>query len=224
MLVARNSQVAEGALVAVLDPCRRDHLGADETGTEPPSLPPERLDADARHRREHDPGRHLDVRRSTRNPAGSQASGDGIGGVLTGVDRGGTMRDRRRPVRRRPFHVQGVQEAVVKEVVLTPDGYKKLQTGDRGAVDRSPPRRRRAHPNRARVRRYRGERGIRLRKERPGPSRSAHCDARGAAQERPRRHAEGDPLGRGLGRDEGAAQGHGLEQDGRVPRRRLGGG
>jgi transcription elongation factor GreA len=37
------------------------------------------------------------------------------------------MRDRRRPVRRRPFHVQGSRRPVVKEVVLTPDGYKKLQ-------------------------------------------------------------------------------------------------
>ena len=60
MLVGRDAQVAEGALVAVLDPGRGDHLRADEPGAEPPSLPPERLDADARHRREHDPRRHLD--------------------------------------------------------------------------------------------------------------------------------------------------------------------
>jgi transcription elongation factor GreA len=37
------------------------------------------------------------------------------------------MRPRRRPVRRRPFHVLGSRRTVVKEVILTPDGYKKLQ-------------------------------------------------------------------------------------------------
>src|SRR3954471_2601764 len=103
-------------------------------------------------------------------------------------------------------------------------GLQEAPGRDRGVVDRAPPRGRGAHPHRARVRRHHGERGVRLREERPGPSRGADRDARGTAQERARRHEEGDPLGRGLGRHQGAAQGHGLEQDGRVPRRRLGGG
>src|SRR5947209_6648918 len=47
--------------------------------------------------------------------------------VLTGVARGGTIRPRRRPVSRRPFHFAGSRRTVVKEVILTPDGYKKLQ-------------------------------------------------------------------------------------------------
>src|SRR5262245_14740320 len=58
---------------------------------------------------------------------GSPAFGDGIGGMLTGVDRGGTIRPRRRPVCRRPFHVLGFRRTEVKEVILTPEGYKKLQ-------------------------------------------------------------------------------------------------
>ena len=56
----RDAQVAERPLVAVLDPGRGDHLRADETGAEAPSLAPKSLDADAGHRREHDPRRHLD--------------------------------------------------------------------------------------------------------------------------------------------------------------------
>jgi hypothetical protein len=60
MLVGRDTQVAEGALVAVLDPGRGDHLRADETGAEPSPLAPKRLDRDAGHRRQHDPRGHLD--------------------------------------------------------------------------------------------------------------------------------------------------------------------
>ena len=61
VLVGRDAQVAERALVAMLDPRRGDHLRADETGAEAPSLAAKRLDADAGHRREHDPRRHLDA-------------------------------------------------------------------------------------------------------------------------------------------------------------------
>ena len=60
VLVGRDAQVAERALVAVLDPGRGDHLGADETGSEAPSLPPKRLDRDAGHRCEDDPRGYLD--------------------------------------------------------------------------------------------------------------------------------------------------------------------
>ena len=60
VLVTRDAQVAEGALVAVLDAGRRDHLRADEAGAEPSSLSPKSLDADAGHRRKHDSRRHLD--------------------------------------------------------------------------------------------------------------------------------------------------------------------
>ena len=60
MLVGGDAEVPEGLLVAVLDAGARDHLRADETGSEAASLAPERLHADARHRREHEPRRHLD--------------------------------------------------------------------------------------------------------------------------------------------------------------------
>ena len=54
-LVFRDTQVAERALVAVVDAGAAHHLGADETGAVTPTLPPERLHAHARHRREHEP-------------------------------------------------------------------------------------------------------------------------------------------------------------------------
>jgi transcription elongation factor GreA len=55
------------------------------------------------------------------------ASSDGIGGELTSVDRGGTIRPP--PTAGKPPAVScsGVQEEVVKEVILTQSGYKKLQ-------------------------------------------------------------------------------------------------
>ena len=61
MLVGRDPQVAERPLVPVLDPGAGDHLGADEPGPVAAALAAERLDADAGHRREDDPGRDLDV-------------------------------------------------------------------------------------------------------------------------------------------------------------------
>ena len=224
MLVGRDAQVAERALVPVLDPGRRDHLRADETGAEPSSLPPKGLDADAGHRCEHDPRRHLDpadrprLQEVYRHPAMVSVA------RLTRVDRGGTIRPRRRPFAAGRFMFWGPGGLTLKEVILTPDGLQEAPGRDRGAVDRTAARGRGADPHRARVRRHRRERRVRLGEERPGPSRGAHRDARGAAQERARRHEEGDPLGRGQRRDEGPAQGHGLEQDGRVPHRRLGGG
>ena len=60
VLVTRDAQVAEGALVAMLDPGRRDHLRADEPGSEAAPLSPERLDAHASHRCQDDPRRYLD--------------------------------------------------------------------------------------------------------------------------------------------------------------------
>ena len=60
MLVAGDPQVAERALVAVREPAGRDHLGADEPRAEPTALPPERLHADTRHRRQHDARGDLD--------------------------------------------------------------------------------------------------------------------------------------------------------------------
>ena len=57
---ARDPQVAERALVPVLDARAADHLGADEPGAVAAALAAERLHADAGHRREHEPARDLD--------------------------------------------------------------------------------------------------------------------------------------------------------------------
>ena len=61
MLGGGDPQVPECPLVAVLETGARDHLRADETGAEAAALTAERLDADARHGRQDEPGRNLDV-------------------------------------------------------------------------------------------------------------------------------------------------------------------
>ena len=55
MLVRADPQVAERALVAVLEAGAADHLGAHEPGPEPASLAAKGLHADTGHRGEHDP-------------------------------------------------------------------------------------------------------------------------------------------------------------------------
>ena len=70
----------------------------------------------------------------------------------------------------------------VKEVILTPEGYKKLKAGDRAPLDRQASRGRRAHQRRARVRRHRRELRVRRREERAGDARAPHRAARGAAR------------------------------------------
>ena len=61
MLVRRDPEVPERALVPVLDPRAADHLGAHEACAVAPSLPAKCLHADACHRREHEARRDLDV-------------------------------------------------------------------------------------------------------------------------------------------------------------------
>jgi transcription elongation factor GreA len=106
----------------VLDPRARDHFRADEPGAVPAALAAERLDADAGHRREHDPRRDLDVA----DPPGLAQihAGQGIRGLLTLMGDGGTIRTRRRRGRSGRFMPE---RSSLKEVILTPDGYKKLQ-------------------------------------------------------------------------------------------------
>jgi hypothetical protein len=67
-LVGGDPQIAQRALVSVLQARAADHLGADKARAEAPSLAPEGLDADAGHRREHEPRRDLDVA----NPPGAK--------------------------------------------------------------------------------------------------------------------------------------------------------
>ena len=102
MLVAADPQVAEGALVPVLDPGAGDHLRADEPGAEAAPLPAEGLDAHSRHGSEDDPGRQLD----RPDPPGFVQFHAHAGMVarppLTTLAAGGTIRPRRRPSRR-PF-------------------------------------------------------------------------------------------------------------------------
>ena len=60
VLVGRHAQVAERALVPMLDARAADHLGAHETCPETASLAPERLHADTSHGGEDEPRRDLD--------------------------------------------------------------------------------------------------------------------------------------------------------------------
>jgi len=95
--------------------------------------------------------------------------GDGIGGVLTRVDRGGTIRPP--PTAGSPPAVScsGSRRRVVKEVILTPQGFKKLQA----EIEELSTVRRRDVAERIRIarefRRHHGERGVRLREERTRP-------------------------------------------------------
>ena len=59
MLVRRDAQVSECPLVLVVQAGAADHLRADQSGAEAAALAPERLHADAGHRREHETGRNL---------------------------------------------------------------------------------------------------------------------------------------------------------------------
>ena len=61
MLVGGDAQVVHRALVAVLDPGHRDHLGADEPGAVATALTTKCLHADARHRREDEAAGDLDL-------------------------------------------------------------------------------------------------------------------------------------------------------------------
>ncbi len=61
VLVAGDAEVAERALVPVLDPGAADHLRADEPGAEAAPLAAERLHADTGHRRQDEARRDLDV-------------------------------------------------------------------------------------------------------------------------------------------------------------------
>ena len=125
-LVGRDAQVAERALVAVVQAARGDHLGAHEARAEAPPLPPEGLHRDAGHGRQHDAARHLHG--ADAPGVGQAARGDGHArrvpaGGSTGV---ATIRD---PA----WRPRGVGCAVppegplAKEIVLTREGYDKLR-------------------------------------------------------------------------------------------------
>ena len=132
MLVGGDAQVAERALVAVLDAGAADHLRADEARAEAPSLAPERLHADARHRREHEPRRHLDGA----DPPGF-AKVDHAIGTWYGLAAACVLTARRvratiparvgAPRRALPFTRVCLEAFAVKDVILTPEGYEKLK-------------------------------------------------------------------------------------------------
>ncbi len=106
VLVSGDAEIAEGALVAVLDACHGDHLRAHEAGAVAAALAPERLYAHARHRRQHEARRDLDVADA---PALAQLDRNAVQHCLRMVDagidrsriRGYHSRPRRRSIRRR---------------------------------------------------------------------------------------------------------------------------
>src|SRR5262249_4126722 len=127
VLVGCHAQVAERALVPVLDPGTGNHLGADEACTEAASLAAESLHADAGHRGEHDARRHRDV---SDPPALGQPVPHAADRRRIAVDEGPSRGYHPAPPegRYRPtgsFFRSGGRE--LKEVILTPEGHKKLQ-------------------------------------------------------------------------------------------------
>src|SRR4029450_8618443 len=128
VLVRGDAEVAERPLVAVLEPGAADHLGADETGAETAPLPTKGLHADPCHRREHDARRDLDgpdlpLRRQIdlhRARNRSRVSLTSSGGI-------GTMPPPRGPVFGPRLFCWELRRLFVKEVILTPEGYKKLK-------------------------------------------------------------------------------------------------
>ena len=88
---ARDAQVAERALVAVVQAVGGDHLRAHQPGAEAAALAAEGLHGDAGHGREHDPARDLDgadrtrcrsgVRAATATPTGYPAGPGGADGA-----------------------------------------------------------------------------------------------------------------------------------------------
>ena len=127
VLVGCDSEIAERLLVAVLDPGAGDHLGADETRPETASLAAERLHADARHRREDEARRDLDVVDEPALPKVDLHARNGRYMPFARVRPAtATLHDRPdAPIRaRKPLAAPG--GSVLKEVLLTPEGYEKL--------------------------------------------------------------------------------------------------
>jgi transcription elongation factor GreA len=128
MLVGGDAEVAERALVAVLDARAADHLRAHETGSEAPSLAAKGLHADAGHRREHEACGDLHVPDRPRLAQADRHVIHRSGAGLTAVCHVATMRVR--VARRRPrfFSPDSTEaELHVKDVILTPHGYETLK-------------------------------------------------------------------------------------------------
>ena len=133
MLVGRDAQVPERALVAMLDPGAADHLRAHETGAEAASLAPKGLHADARHRREDEPRRDLHRpdrpwfakvdhgRNGSRGPSGALRGC--CGSVAARLPCASAWRGGRRVL------VSGDDAGglSLKDVILTPEGYETLK-------------------------------------------------------------------------------------------------
>src|SRR5207247_3628975 len=126
MLVGGDAQVAERALVLVREARAADHLRADEPRTEAPPLPAEGLHADSGHGRENEAGGDLHAADS---PGFAQIylhRGRIVAAdpELTLAEGLGTMLASRRRIAPRIFSEEARK---VKEVILTPEGYKKLK-------------------------------------------------------------------------------------------------
>ena len=127
VLVRRDSQVVEGALVAVMEPGAADHLRAHESGTETAALAAKCLHAYACHRRQNHAGRYLN---GTDPPRSAKIKAQNAGGIVASMS---SCEEPRTPVPFRPatapytprdFFRRG---PVPKEVILTKEGYEKLK-------------------------------------------------------------------------------------------------
>ena len=199
-------QVAERLLVPVLDPGAGDHLRADEPGAVAAALAAERLDADT-------PA----IGASTTRVGISTSPIHHDSRRFTCID-GHRTRALLTFLLGRRYHppppdgslppavfVQGLQED--RSLEGSHSHARRVQEapgGDRVPLERQAPRDRGPHP-RARGSSATSPRTPSTTRRRTSrPISRPHRHARGAAEERARRHEEGDQVGRGLGRHEGA--------------------
>ena len=127
LLVGRDAQVAERALVPVVEPGAAHHLRADEPRAEAPPLAAKGLHADARHRREHEARGDLDRRRIAQELAKiylHRARNRNRGAIDDRPRASLQSPPATAPVRRAFFFGR---RPAVKEVILTPEGYEKLK-------------------------------------------------------------------------------------------------
>src|SRR5919108_4221366 len=123
MLVGGDSQVAQGLLVAVLDPGAAHHPRPHEPGAVASALGAKCLPATPRHGREDEPCRHLDRADIPALAEVDHGRRMVLGSRLTGVEPA-SYHSRPSSGPRAPH--SRLWRRFVKDVILTPEGYKQL--------------------------------------------------------------------------------------------------
>ncbi len=191
MLVGGDPEVAERPLVAVLDAGAADTI-SEQTRPAPKRRPWRRnactltpaIGARTRRVGISTSPIHQLSRRSTSMGDMVVADGCGLDGVTATIRRPAWRSSATFavPVRRTVPVSRSTWRQVREGRDPHPRGLREPEAGARHAADGGPPRGRRAHPGRARVRRHRRERRVRRREERAGDARAQDRPARGAAR------------------------------------------